>query len=340
MPTRKPKSAALTADQLQQRLRAPKATRALAGAIVGSLRQERLRDVLDPAELSESVVRWASSLASEGPLEARAEQAIEAALVALAKERRPLGKVLPESARRAAMEAADRSFTLDRAVLRKVLDRPPVRRLLRELFFDALVAFGEKVRAPVAESSIARSFGGLGKFAAEQVKERTGSLGVLASGVAGAVRGEVERQWDKRSVEVADAALHGILGRLVEALGDPARAREQAALRSALVEGVLELTGAELAAEARRYGPAAAAKRARAALAAWAASKEAKAQAKVAIEALLGGDLDRTVGALLDEWGLSKRFEEELTRTLAPRLQALFEADLFETFLRELYEGG
>lgn len=340
MPTRKPKSAALTAAELAERLRAPKATRALAEAIVAGLREERLRDVLDPAELSEALVRWAAALSAEGPISARVERAIDEGLVALAKERRPLGKVLPEAARRSALEAADRSFTIDRDVLRKVLDRPPVRRLLRELFFDALVAFGEKVRAPVADSSIARSFGGLGKFAAEKVKERTGSLGQLASGVAGAVRGEVERQWDKRSVEVADAALHGILGRLVEALGDPGRAREQAALRQAIVEGVLEVTGEELAAEVRRYGPDAAAKRARVALAAWASSKEARGQAKQAIEALLGRDLDRKVGVLLDEWGLSERFADELARALQPRLAALFASDAFGGFLAELYEAG
>lgn len=339
MPTRKPKAVALTAAELQQRLRAPKATGALAAAIVAGLREEKLRDVLDPAELSEALVRWAASLSAEGPLEARIERAMDEALVTLAKERRPLGKVLPEAARRSALEAADRSFTIDRDVLRKVLDRPPVRRLLRELFFDALVAFGEKVRAPVADNPLARSFGGLGKFAAEKVKERTGSLGQLASGVAGAVRGEVERQWDKRSVEVADAALHGILGRLVEALGDPGRAREQAALRQAIVEGVLEVTGEELAAEVRRYGPDAAAKRARVALAAWAASKEARGQAKQAIEALLGRDVDRPVGTLLDEWGLSERFDDELTRSLQPRLAALFQADAFEAFLAELYEA-
>jgi len=152
MATRKAKAgSSLSSDELLTRLREPARIAKLAEATVDALREEPLEALLPPEALAGATVRWARQLAAEAAVQERSERALDGALVALSRERRAIGKVVPPSTRKAVLDAADRSFTLDRAVLRKVLDREPVRRLLRELFFDALGA--ESARAVVGAAA-------------------------------------------------------------------------------------------------------------------------------------------------------------------------------------------
>src|SRR5690606_36519703 len=161
---------------------------------------------------------------------------------------------------------------------------PPLRVLIRDVLKDALVGFGERLRAPVADSVVARGLGSISRFARDQAVARTGGLGALAAGVGSAVSAEVERQVEKRAGEYADSVLGGILERLADQASDPRRAADGAALRTALLEGLLDLYTDEMAAELRRADPASAARTARRALPAWPSRADAVDQVAVAAE--------------------------------------------------------
>ncbi|HEY2518334.1 MAG TPA: hypothetical protein VGI39_46010, partial [Polyangiaceae bacterium] len=190
---------------------------------------------------------------------------IGAAEKKLAAEKAPLDALLPEPIVQGARELAALRVTPSRPMVVKLLDREPVKKLLRAQVVDTLVAFGRRAASPVADNPIARGLGGLGKFALGQAKP--GALGALAN----AVSGEVERQVEKRATDFADTAVAGILDGLADQISDPSRAAEQAAMRLAVLDGFLELSGAEVA-ELGRGPVAERVAVVRKALSAWAAS--------------------------------------------------------------------
>ena len=137
-------------------------------------------------------------------------------------EKRPLGAVISASLKAGARDLAAVPLTPPRDVIAKLLDREPLKKLLRAQVTDTLVAFGRRAASPVADNAIARGLGGLGKLAMGQAG-KPGAFGALAN----AVSGEVERQVEKRAADFADTAVAGILDGLAEQISDPARARSR-----------------------------------------------------------------------------------------------------------------
>lgn len=312
----------------------------LAALIVDDLLARPLRELLEPSTTVTSarafVLAWVSSDAAG----ARVEKAIEDGLTKLARQEEPLSELLPEPVLDGVRSFLRTPHAPDRELLLRVVDREPVRLLIRELLVDALVAFGKKLRSPVTENPIARGLGGLGRMAKESAKARSGSLGALASGVYGAVSGEVERQLEKRAAEFADSALSGVLQRLVDNLAAPGRGAEQAELRLALLDGILELTGDEVAAEVRRAGPVAVSRRLRKSLAAWAKEPSSSKQLQDALEAALAGELDRPLGELLAELGLKETFVEHALPVARARTAGVVRGAPFAAWLTALVEEG
>ena len=166
----------------------------------------------------------------------------------LEDQHEPIGKVLPQELLDGARELAAQPFGLNRDLLLAMLDRPAFRKLIRELLVDTLISFGKKLRNPVAESRLGKGLSGIGRMA----RGRAGGVRSLAGDLMGAVSEEVERQLEGRAAEFADGALSQILHRLADYLCEPARASDQAALRAAFLDGLWELSGAQLADEMRR----------------------------------------------------------------------------------------
>ncbi len=197
-----------------------------------------------PAELLAQTCRRALSswLTSDGARPVL-QHVVETCISALQHERRPLREVVARDVRSALREMAGRPFTADRKLVLTVIDRPATRELVRQILLDAVLEFGRRASAPVA--GMARGLGAIARFAGETVKARSGGLGSLV----GAVGDEVERVLEKRAVEFVDTALAGVFGQLADAVADPKRAAESAELREALFDGVMELSGTQLARE-------------------------------------------------------------------------------------------
>ncbi|MFZ5467827.1 MAG: hypothetical protein ACOZIN_00200 [Myxococcota bacterium] len=283
------------------------------------------------------IVREALSgwLASE-----RALPALEAALSnvaeALTADRRTLAQVLPSEGIDAAAKLLARPYSPDRGVVLALLQPEPVRALVRELALNIVLDFGRRLGAPLADSRVAKGLGGLAKFAAEQAKSRTGSLGAIASGMVGAVSEEMERQLDKRAAEFVDAALSGILQRIAEELSNPSRAANQAALRVAMLEGVLGLTVEQLGHELQRLDVPGGARIVREAATKWLSREESQATLEAAVETLLGRAAKRTPGEMLDQHGLLASARAFGKEALQRRLSAFVQSPAFADWLADL----
>ena len=270
-----------------------------------------------------------------------ASEAVAAQIVArigaadkkLAAEKAPLDALLPESIVQGARELAALRVTPSRPTVVKLLDREPLKKLLRAQVVDTLVAFGRRAASPVADNPIARGLGGLGKLALGQAKP--GALGALAN----AVSGEVERQVEKRATDFADTAVAGILDGLADQISDPSRAAEQAAMRLALLDGFLELSGAEVA-ELGRGPLAERVAVVRKALSAWSASEAFEAEVTKAVRDAVADDAKKTLGELLEEHALKDVVTARAVELVRVRTQAFVAAGPFAAWLGELVAGA
>ncbi len=154
-----------------------------------------------------------------------------------------VGDMLPRDLRHAARSLVERPFSPDRQLVLSVLDREPIRELVRDILQQAIVGFAQKLGTPVAGA--ARGFGALAKLAQETIKSRSAAIGDLM----GAVSTEVERQVERRAAEFVEAALSGILGQIADVLCDRSRAAEAAELRLALFDGVMNASAKALSVE-------------------------------------------------------------------------------------------
>ncbi|HWV37381.1 MAG TPA: hypothetical protein VN033_02775 [Vulgatibacter sp.] len=294
-----------------------------------------LGEVVEPAlvaaTLRGALRTWIASDEAQGWILDR----IGALRAHLGARRAPLGELVPPSLQASCEELAGRPFSPDREITLFLLDRPPVRALLRHLLLEELLAFGRKLRAPVMENPLARGLGGLGRITSERVRA-SGAFAAMAGQVVGAVSDELERQLDRRAREYADAALSRVLQRLGDLLCDPARAKEQAELRRALLQGVFELDTKDLAREVDRGEPEVVADILRRGFSAWIERDETEAEIAAAIEATLAPEADRPLGEVLERLGLLDGFVA-LARPIAlSRMRGLVETEAFAAWLAEL----
>ncbi len=276
-----------------------------------------VRDALRAFAGSDAAAAWVTATAEEGEK-------------TLAAEKRTLGALLSPSWRAGAHDLAALEVTPPRDVIEKLLDREPLKKLLRAQVIDTLVAFGRRAASPVADNAIARGIGGLGKLAMGQAGKPS-AFGALAN----AVSGEVERQVEKRATDFADTAVAGIVSGLATQLSDPARAKEQVAMRLALLDGFLELTGAEVAQLGR--GPV---KQrvavVRKTLAAWAAEASFEADVEALVAGVLAKEGGRTLGEVLGDLGVGEVVAERGREAVRARLAKFVEGAGFAAWVAEV----
>lgn len=283
-------------------------------------------------------VGWARRLA-EGALAAQgAEQAlgrvVEAAANALQRERRRVGERLPRELLQPARAVLERPFTPDRRTVLGLLDREPMRELVRAILLEAVVDFGRKASAPVA--GVARGLGALARIAGESVASRSGTLGTLV----GAVGSEVERQLERRAQDFVDASLSHVFGQVADALCDPRQAEQATALRLSLFDGALELTGPQLARELVNLDLPGASRTLKAGLQRWLASPAADPALLQAAQALLGLQDQRPLRARLAAWGVAEPVRALALQQAEARLRELVAAPGFERWLEALVRPG
>ncbi len=287
---------------------------------------------LVPTELVISTTRKALTawLESESAVKSL-NSVVESLANRLQTERRSLKDVIAADVRVALREMTGRPFSPDRKLVLTIIDRGPMRDLVRQLLLDAVLEFGRKASAPVA--GMARGLGSLGKMVGDRVKSRSGSLGTLV----GAVSDEVERQLEKRAVEFVDSALAGVFGQIADAVSDPKRAAEAAELRTAFFDGALELTGPQLAREIGNLDVAGGAEIFRAGLKRWLASPSSDAQLKEFVELVLERDGSRPLKDVLSDVGLLEVTRAFATDQLANRIRLIAATPDFSAWLSTLF---
>ncbi len=257
------------------------------------------------------------------------ERALEETVSRLSARKQTLRETLPKDLQATLLEVYGRPYSPDRRVVMALLDRPPMRELIRALVLDTVTAFGARMAAPAA--SVTKGLGGLARFAAEQVKSRGGAIG----GLVGAVSNEVQNQLERRSGEFADAAISSVLSEIVDAVCDPKRAHEAAALRVETMKGALELTLPQLSRELINLDVPGGAEVLRQGLERWLQSGEATKLVEGAVAEVKS---ERTVGQALQSMGQLEPARVIGRELLRLRLHALFASPEYAAWLTELFK--
>lgn len=301
----------------------------LAALLVEQVLARPLAALVEPEELALRVREGIASLSSSDAAVQRVVERADAVVAAVAAEQRPLRAVVPPALAGGAVALARLPTTPSRDALLKLIDSEPVKKLLRAQVIEALAAFGRKAASPVSESTIARGLGGISKLALG------GSNRNPLARVANAVSGEVERQVEKRAAEFADTAVVGILAGIVDQVTDPSHRDEQAAVRVAIVDGLLELTGADLAGIARGDVPAQVAA-VRSAFAAWSADAAFANDVQAAVSAAIARDAARPLGDILADFAIRESVSAHARAVAEREIAHLVGGEAFATWLAEL----
>jgi len=329
------KAATTSADTLLGRLREEgeaSATRALARLVVDEHLNKPLSELIEAERssvvLHELLCSWQQSdLAHES-----IRRGWDGMISWLAEQHEPIGEVLPAELLEGASQLAAQPFGLNRELLLAMLDRPAFRKLIRELLIDTLVSFGKKLRSPVAESRLGKGLSGIGRMA----RGRGSGVRSLAGDLVGAVGEEVERQLEGRAAEFADGALSQILHKLADYLCDPTRTADQAALRAALLDGLWELSGSQLAAEMSRGDIDASTNVLRKSLGAWLARPEARKDLEDWLAEFLSGSQFDSLTELLTTLGLLESIREHAIDETERNLRMLINGNAFSLWIDEL----
>jgi hypothetical protein len=323
------------AHDLLARLRDPAAGAAadrLAALLVEDALGRTLVEIAPPAAVAEALRDGLRALTASDAAEARIVRDAEEAMRELGAHKGPVDDLVPPALAEGLRELVQLRAEPKRDAVLKLLDRDPLRAILRAQVVDTLIAFGRKAASPVADNAIARGIGGLGKLALGQLASRPSPLGSLAN----AVSGEVERQVEKRATDFADTAVAGILEGLADQVSNPARAAEQAAVRLALLDGFLELSGADLA-ELTQVNVGARVKVVRKAAAAWVADPAFLTDATALLTKLAAKDAGRTLREILDDLGLTDTVRTHARATAKRWIEAVVATDAFAAWVASLF---
>jgi hypothetical protein len=303
----------------------------LAALVVQDLLERPLEEVVDAHLLAHTLGDALVALTASDSAAQRVIERIQRANAALSLERRPVGSLVSPALVEGLRDLARLPTTASPDTLFKLLDRPPIRRMLRAQVIETLAVFGRRAASPVADSSLARGLGGISKRALGQIASGPGAL----SRVASAVSGEVERQVEKRATEFADTAVAGILAGIANQAGDAARLEDQAAIRIAIIDGLLEMGWTDLAGLAPGH-PSSQVGTVRSALAQWARQPDFGGSLANAIHAVMREDVRRPIGDVLEDFALRDSVARHATEWVALAIAHLVGGAAFESWLSEL----
>ena len=256
------------------------------------------------------------------------ERLVEATVNALNADSRTIRDGTPRELQLAAEELAGRPFSPDKALVMKLIDHKPLRDRIREMVIATVTDF--TARAPGA--GVAKGVTGLAKFAASQVRARTGGLGALV----GAVGDEVQGQLERRAKDFADVALAGVLAEIADIVSNPARAQEAADIRVAVVRGAQDIKFSQLGRELVNLDVPSGAELVRSHVQKWIATEESKDAVLESAEELFAPFATRTVGELVREFGQEESLRAHYRPWFEERFRDVVKADGFAAWLDAL----
>jgi hypothetical protein len=200
----------------------------------------------------------------------------------------PLSDIAGKDAQALLRKLAVQPYVPSRTLLVQVLSRPPIRRLNRELMIGTLLDYSRRLRSTLEGGGAGKGIGALSRLASEAVKKSTSALGAIAPGVTAAVSDEFERQMQRRAAEFADSAVDDMVQRIAATLTDPQRRAEHNELKLSLLDFVLTLRCADVAAELSRMDLPAVAAELRAFALSWLARESAARDLEAAMSLVWG----------------------------------------------------
>ncbi len=295
----------------------------LIALLVDDVLARSIGELVAPRALAESFRRTVLAVCDSEAAVLRILQPLLAAAEAARedKDKARVRDVLPREINATLHDLAEWPYTPDRHVVSRLLASDPVKQFMRDLVAESIDAFTSKIKSPLA------GIVGLGKAAAESAKARTGALGALV--------GAAQDRLSKGSSDVVDAALDALLARLVDQLCDPKNARDQAALRVALLDSALALRARDLGRELERARPVEAAEIVRAHVRAWAVRPDAVDEVVRLLDAAIAADFTQSLGEAAQAWGIHAAVRAALVDGLGRLLLPFLRSPAFTAWQKE-----
>jgi hypothetical protein len=278
-------------------------------------------ELVAPRQAAETFRRLVAAVCDSDAAILRLLAPILAAAEAAHDDKARLRDLLPPEINATLHDLADYRYTPDRHIVSKLLASDPVKQFMRDLVAESIEAFSGKLKAPLA------GIMGFGKAAADSAKARTGALGALV--------GAAQDRLTRGSSDVIDAALDALLARLVDQLCDPKNAREQAALRTAVLDSALALRARDVARELERARPLDVAEIVRGHVRRWAARPEAVDDVVRLLDTAIAADFAQPLGEAAQAWGLHAPVRAALIEGLGRLLHPFLKSPAFAAWQKE-----
>jgi hypothetical protein len=254
----------------------------------------------------------------------------------LADDETLLRDQLPADALQPLTELLSHPWSPGEEMVLRIIDQDAMRSLIRTVLTGALTRFGKRVRS--IEKGV---IGDLGSRARRRGRglfgNMTDNIGGLAGNLVGAVKEELDHALDGRVKEVAGSGTSEAVKVIARYVANPDHAAGFAEFRVAIMDVILDTPLHELAAEVDKMDPDKAVDVFTAALRSSVQRDDFLDQTQSRIEALLEEAGDGTLGAWLDEVGLSEVWTSSTTRLVHDRMQALVAEPVFADWWQDLF---
>lgn len=216
----------------------------------------------------------------------------------------------------------------------QLIDHGAIHELMRQVLAGSLSRFSKRVR-----NLDDGMLGGIGGRAARRGKKLFGGLSSgLADNLVGAVKEEIDQAMENRVAEFAAQATGEALRTMARYASDPRNAQAFADLRLSLFDYALKMPMKDVAAEADKLDPETMVEILISALRSTVARDDFVKKAEERITLVLEETGDGTLGAWLDEVGLTDVWVESTTELIADRLKAVVQTPDFEDWWSGLFE--
>jgi hypothetical protein len=216
----------------------------------------------------------------------------------------------------------------------KIIDHGAIHELMRQVLSGSLSRFSRRLRN--LDSGV---LGGIGGRAARRGKRLFGGLSSgLADNIVGAVKEEIDQVMENRVREFATQATGEALRTMARYASDPANTQAFADLRLSLFDYALQMPMDELAAEADKMDPEALVEIVVSTLRSAVSSDDFVRRTEERIAVVLDETGDGTLGAWLDEVGLTDVWVDSTTELIGDRLKAVVQTPDFEDWWAGLFQ--
>lgn len=295
-------------DAIQERIANPKKpyARRLANLLVANAMHTPLQRLV-PLEDAIDMVREGlrDYVRSDSSLEAF-NRVIDQQLELLKAHDKPLADVLPAELVKALRQRARKPWSPGSKSLLKALDHKPVRDFIARIIVTAVVDFA------------------------------TANRGRARKGIDSIVGGDIGDRLQAKAEEFAQKGVSGVLHFIVDELSDPKRASQQAALREAVVIGVLSIEADNLAEELDKLDLSGTAELFRKAFGSWLDTEDGERVFEVWVKSLLEPQWQRKLGDILKENGLERVAKAHLPNIVESRVRAFAESEEFRKFMYDV----